>query len=119
MKKKNDKNKEQKLWLLVFGSLLVVVLIWGLTVKFNLNNLKDDDSFSWPDLSMEGDSNPWEQLQEGLQSFGELLDKEGTDLEEIAEETPEKKILTNPNNLSEKEIEDLEKELFPEKKDAQ
>ena len=48
-----------------------------------------------------------------------VLDKEGTDLEEIAEETPEKKILTNPNNLSEQEIEDLEKELFPEKKDAQ
>lgn len=117
MSKNKNSKQEYKFWFLVVGVTLIIFVGWVVSLRYNLSK-NEGTQFAWPDLSLNQEGG-WSKFGDSLNMLGNILaDEELAPQEELAEESP-RRIISNPNNLTDEEIETLEKELFPEKKDAQ
>ncbi len=103
--------KKRKLVLWLILSLVGIIIIWGLSLQFTWPDEQDGESFAWPEWNPSENS-----IKAELDVLMSKINKE--EVEEEVKEVNEREIISNPGQLSEEEIKQIEEDIFPKEKNA-
>jgi len=100
IRKPHPERKKMFIWVAIAAVLIGVVGIGGISLRMKY---KKDNTFSEKYMELK------QTWSESWSSFSDSMPGE-----ENAENIDERKVISNPNNLSEEEIKNLEQKAFPE-----
>ncbi len=104
--------KKRKLILWMSVSLIGVLIVWGVSLQFTWPDDQEGEGFTWPEWQG-SESESAQSFQTGLDNLMSKINPEET--EEVVNE---REIVTNPEQLSEEEIKQIEEDIFPKEKNA-